>query len=208
MLLPSAVRYLARDGRCDRRGALADAGASTLSNTDRLGQAADGTRGSPTSPDARRCRTDFVDCAGHGAGAHDRKASSRRSRCRPRSWPPCGNAPRTSFDDDLFGAVITVPAYFDDAQRQATKDAAELAGLNVLRLINEPTAAALAYGLDNGSEGLYADLRPRRRHLRRLAAAPDARRVRGGRHRWRLARSAATTSIALLADWALAHARA
>ena len=61
-----------------------------------------------------------------------------------------------SFNDDLFGAVITVPAYFDDAQRQATKDAAQLAGLNVLRLINEPTAAAVAYGLDNGSEGLYA----------------------------------------------------
>jgi molecular chaperone HscA len=61
-----------------------------------------------------------------------------------------------SFDDDLYGAVITVPAYFDDAQRQATKDAAHLAGLKVLRLINEPTAAAVAYGLENGSEGLYA----------------------------------------------------
>ncbi len=61
-----------------------------------------------------------------------------------------------TFSDDLYGAVITVPAYFDDAQRQATKDAAQLAGLNVLRLINEPTAAAVAYGLDNGSEGLYA----------------------------------------------------
>ena len=61
-----------------------------------------------------------------------------------------------SFDDDLYGAVITVPAYFDDAQRQATKDAATLAGLNVLRLINEPTAAAIAYGLDNASEGVYA----------------------------------------------------
>ena len=57
---------------------------------------------------------------------------------------------------DLFGAVITVPAYFDDAQRQATKDAAQLAGLNVLRLLNEPTAAAIAYGLDNAIEGLYA----------------------------------------------------
>ena len=55
-----------------------------------------------------------------------------------------------------IGAVITVPAYFDDAQRQATKDAAQLAGINVLRLINEPTAAAIAYGLDNGSEGIYA----------------------------------------------------
>ena len=62
-----------------------------------------------------------------------------------------------SFDTEaLFGAVITVPAYFDDAQRQATKDAASLAGLNVLRLINEPTAAAIAYGLEHGSEGLYA----------------------------------------------------
>ena len=61
-----------------------------------------------------------------------------------------------TFDDDLFGAVITVPAYFDDAQRQATKDVAQLAGLHVLRLINEPTAAAIAYGLEHGSEGLYA----------------------------------------------------
>lgn len=56
----------------------------------------------------------------------------------------------------LVGAVITVPAYFDDAQRQATKDAAKLAGLSVLRLLNEPTAAAIAYGLDNGAEGTYA----------------------------------------------------
>jgi molecular chaperone HscA len=61
-----------------------------------------------------------------------------------------------TFADDMYGAVITVPAYFDDAQRQATKDAAQLAGLNVLRLINEPTAAAIAYGLDNASEGVYA----------------------------------------------------
>lgn len=61
-----------------------------------------------------------------------------------------------TFDDDIHGVVITVPAYFDDAQRQATKDAAQLAGLNLLRLINEPTAAAIAYGLDNGSEGIYA----------------------------------------------------
>jgi molecular chaperone HscA len=57
---------------------------------------------------------------------------------------------------DLVGAVITVPAYFDDAQRQATKDAARLAGINVLRLLNEPTAAAVAYGLDHGAEGTYA----------------------------------------------------
>lgn len=61
-----------------------------------------------------------------------------------------------SLGDELTGAVITVPAYFDDAQRQATKDAARLAGLNVLRLLNEPTAAAIAYGLENASEGVYA----------------------------------------------------
>ncbi len=61
-----------------------------------------------------------------------------------------------SFDEDLYGAVITVPAYFDDAQRQATKDAAKLAGIHLLRLINEPTAAAIAYGLDNAAEGVYA----------------------------------------------------
>lgn len=61
-----------------------------------------------------------------------------------------------ALGDELVGAVITVPAYFDDAQRQATKDAAQLAGLNVLRLLNEPTAAAIAYGLDNASEGVFA----------------------------------------------------
>ena len=61
-----------------------------------------------------------------------------------------------TLGDDILGAVITVPAYFDDAQRQATRDAARLAGLNVLRLLNEPTAAAIAYGLDNEAEGIYA----------------------------------------------------
>ena len=62
----------------------------------------------------------------------------------------------TTLGGDLTGAVITVPAYFDDAQRQATKDAAKLAGLKVLRLLNEPTAAAVAYGLDSGEEGVVA----------------------------------------------------
>ena len=61
----------------------------------------------------------------------------------------------TALGGELTGAVITVPAYFDDAQRQATKDAARLAGLHVLRLLNEPTAAAVAYGLDNAAEGVY-----------------------------------------------------
>jgi molecular chaperone HscA len=61
-----------------------------------------------------------------------------------------------SLGGDITSAVITVPAYFDDAQRQATKDAAQLAGLEVLRLLSEPTAAAIAYGLDNAAEGVYA----------------------------------------------------
>src|SRR6185436_6644971 len=66
------------------------------------------------------------------------------------------NRAEASLGGDIDGAIVTVPAYFDDAQRQATKDAARLAGLTVLRLLNEPTAAAIAYGLDNGSEGTYA----------------------------------------------------
>jgi molecular chaperone HscA len=66
------------------------------------------------------------------------------------------NRAEAALGGELTGAVITVPAYFDDAQRQATKDAARLAGLNVLRLLNEPTAAAIAYGLDNSAEGIYA----------------------------------------------------
>ncbi|ELY7488824.1 Fe-S protein assembly chaperone HscA [Cronobacter turicensis] len=63
---------------------------------------------------------------------------------------------REALAGDLDGVVITVPAYFDDAQRQGTKDAARLAGLHVLRLLNEPTAAAIAYGLDSGQEGVIA----------------------------------------------------
>ncbi len=67
-----------------------------------------------------------------------------------------GARAKASLGGELAGAVITVPAYFDDAQRQATKDAATLAGLPILRLLNEPTAAAIAYGLDNAAEGIYA----------------------------------------------------
>lgn len=66
------------------------------------------------------------------------------------------NTASETLGGELNGVVITVPAYFDDAQRQATKDAAKLAGLHVLRLLNEPTAAALAYGLDSGQEGVIA----------------------------------------------------
>ena len=73
--------------------------------------------------------------------------------------------------DTVTDAVITVPAYFNDAERQATKEAGEIAGLNVLRIINEPTAAALAYGLDQRQGGrAHPRLRPRWRNVRRLAA--------------------------------------
>src|SRR5438045_808809 len=69
---------------------------------------------------------------------------------------PLRERAEASLGGPLSGAVITVPAYFDDAQRQATKDAGRLAGLNVLRLLNEPTAAAIVYGLDNASQGIFA----------------------------------------------------
>ncbi len=82
-------------------------------------------------------------------------------------------------------AVITVPAYFNDAQRQATKDAGKIAGLEVLRIINEPTAAALAYGLDKTKSRHHRGLRPRRRHLRRLHSRNRRRRVRGEVDQWR-----------------------
>ncbi len=78
---------------------------------------------------------------------------------------------------DLIGAVVTVPAYFDDAQRQATKDAARLAGLNVLRLLSEPTAAAVAYGLDHGGARCVCRLRPRRRNVRHFDSSADEGRV-------------------------------
>ena len=76
-------------------------------------------------------------------------------------------------------AVITVPAYFNDAQRQATKDAGKIAGLEVMRIINEPTAAALAYGLDKQKSRDDRRLRPRRRHLRHFHSRDRRRRVRG-----------------------------
>ncbi len=94
--------------------------------------------------------------------------------------------------DTVTQAVITVPAYFDDAQRTATKEAGTIAGLEVLRIINEPTAAALAYGLDKGSEGRDDPrVRPRRWHVRRVGARDRRRCVRGQvdprrhRARWR-----------------------
>jgi molecular chaperone DnaK len=80
---------------------------------------------------------------------------------------------------EVTQAVITVPAYFNDAQRQATKDAGKISGLEVLRIINEPTAAALAYGLDKKKDEKIAVLRPGRRHVRHLDSRAGRWRVRG-----------------------------
>jgi molecular chaperone HscA len=152
VLLPSIVRYRA-DGRCDigydARAAQADDPEHTIASVKRLMG-----RKLADLPDANRLPYRLADGAGmvhiatpQGAKSAVEVSAQILATLRQRA--------EDSFDSNLLGAVITVPAYFDDAQRQATKDAAELAGLKVLRLINEPTAAALAYGLDNGSEGLY-----------------------------------------------------
>ena len=151
VILPSAVRYRA-DGRIEiGQGALDQSVAdphNTIVSVKRLmgrGQSDLGT-GLPY---------DFVDAPGMvrlntAAGVKSPVEISAEILATLRQRA------EDTFDAELFGAVVTVPAYFDEAQRQATKDAAELAGLHVLRLISEPTAAAIAYGLDNASEGLYA----------------------------------------------------
>ena len=104
--------------------------------------------------------------------------------------------------EDIADAVITVPAYFNDAQRQATKEAGQIAGLNVLRIVNEPTAAALAYGLDKGEQGTdHPGLRPRWRHLRRLAAGDRRRCRRGPRDLAVTTTSVATTGTTAIVEW-------
>jgi len=152
VLLPSIVRYRA-DGRCDigyvAQAAQGDDPEHTIASVKRLMG-----RKLADLPDAGKLPYRLIDGAGmvhvetpQGAKSPVEVSAQILATLRQRA--------EDTFDSDLFGAVITVPAYFDDAQRQATKDAAALAGFKVLRLINEPTAAALAYGLDNGSEGLY-----------------------------------------------------
>jgi molecular chaperone HscA len=153
VLLPSAVRYLP-DGRrqigFDARAAQADDARNTLVSVKRfMGRQLEDVPGRDKLPYqfvARPGMLALATCAGEKTPVE--VSAEILATLRQRA--------EDTFDDDLYGAVITVPAYFDDAQRQATKDAAELAGLKVLRLISEPTAAAVAYGLDNGSEGLYA----------------------------------------------------
>ena len=153
VLLPSAVRYLG-DGRraigFDARTAQAEDAENTIVSVKRfMGRKLADISGRDKLPYR------FVDHPGMVALA-TREGDKTPVEVSAEILASLRQRAEDSFDDDLFGAVITVPAYFDDAQRQATKDAAQLAGLNVLRLISEPTAAAVAYGLDNGSEGLYA----------------------------------------------------
>jgi molecular chaperone HscA len=153
VILPSAVRYLAEGRRQIGHDALAEAALdprNTIVSVKRFMG-----RGLADIADRAKLPYDFIDTPGmvqiqtvDGEKSPVEVSAEILATLRFRA--------EDSFDDDLFGAVVTVPAYFDDAQRQATKDAAQLAGLNVLRLINEPTAAAIAYGLENGSEGLYA----------------------------------------------------
>ncbi len=153
-LLPSAVRYLG-DGRraigADALAAQAEDPLDTIVSVKRMmGRALDDVTGREGMPYR------WVDRPGMVA-LQTREGVKTPVEISAEILAALRQRAEDSFDtDDLFGAVITVPAYFDDAQRQATKDAARLAGLNVLRLVNEPTAAALAYGLDNASEGLYA----------------------------------------------------
>ncbi len=94
--------------------------------------------------------------AGHGEDRHARRREEPGGNLGRPAARACASARNPALGGPIDGAVVTVPAYFDDAQRQATKDAAKLAGLPILRLLNEPTAAAIAYGLDNASEGVYA----------------------------------------------------
>lgn len=153
VILPSAVRYLPNGRRQIGAAALAEAASdpkNTLVSVKRFMG-----RGLADIADRAKLPYDFADAPGmlqirtvDGVKSPVEVSAEILATLRQRA--------EDTFDDELFGAVVTVPAYFDDAQRQATKDAAQLAGLNVLRLINEPTAAAIAYGLENGSEGLYA----------------------------------------------------
>ena len=153
VILPSAVRYLPEGRRQIGAAALAEAATdprNTIVSVKRfMGRGIDDIEGRDKLP------YDFIDAPGmvqintvDGVKSPVEVSAEILATLRFRA--------EDTFDDDVFGAVVTVPAYFDDAQRQATKDAAKLAGLNVLRLISEPTAAAIAYGLENGSEGLYA----------------------------------------------------
>ncbi len=153
VLLPSAVRYIDAQRRQIGQDALAQQSAdpaNTIVSVKRLMG-----RGLADVADARHLPYTLIDAPGM-VKVHTVAGEKSPVEVSAEILATLRFRAEDSFDDDIFGAVITVPAYFDDAQRQATKDAAQLAGLQVLRLINEPTAAAIAYGLDNASEGVYA----------------------------------------------------
>ncbi len=153
VILPSAVRYLENDGRQIGRAALAaqaDDPQNTLVSVKRFMG-----RGVADIVNREQLPYVFVDKPGMLA-LQTRVGEKSPVEVSAEILATLRFRAEDTFNDDLYGAVITVPAYFDDAQRQATKDAAQLAGINVLRLINEPTAAAIAYGLDQASEGVYA----------------------------------------------------
>ncbi len=153
VILPSAVRYLENGGRqigSDALRAQAEDPQNTLVSVKRFMG-----RGLKDIANADKLPYQFVDKPGMLA-IQTRAGEKSPVEVSAEILATLRFRAEDTFNDDLYGAVITVPAYFDDAQRQATKDAAQLAGLNVLRLINEPTAAAIAYGLDQSSEGVYA----------------------------------------------------
>ncbi len=154
VILPSVVRYHAdrvEVGACAKRAAAADP-FNTISSVKRLmgrGLADVKQLGEQLPYRFRQAESQmpFIETVQGGKSPVEISAEILRA-LRERAEATLGG--------ELVGAVITVPAYFDDAQRQATKDAARLAGLNVLRLLNEPTAAAVAYGLDRQAEGVVA----------------------------------------------------
>lgn len=153
VILPSAVRYLENDGRQIGRAALAAQAQdpqNTLVSVKRF-------MGRGVADIANRDQLPYVLVDKPGMLAIQTRVGEKSPvEVSAEILATLRFRAEDTFNDDLYGAVITVPAYFDDAQRQATKDAAQLAGINVLRLINEPTAAAIAYGLDQASEGVYA----------------------------------------------------
>ncbi len=153
VILPSVVRYLSADKRQIGFEALAaqvEDPHNTIASVKRLMG-----RGLRDIADPSRLPYQLIDKPGM-VGLHTAAGEKSPVEVSAEILATLRFRAEDTFDDDVFGAVITVPAYFDEAQRQATKDAAQLAGLNVLRLINEPTAAAIAYGLDNNSEGVFA----------------------------------------------------
>ncbi len=154
ILLPSVVRYLGggqtRIGRAALDGSIADPHNTIVSVKRLMG------RGLGDVAPSDRAAYDFVDDASGMVRLRTVAGVKSPVEVSAEVLATLRQRAEDTFDDELYGAVITVPAYFDDAQRQATKDAAELAGIRVLRLVSEPTAASIAYGLDNAREGLYA----------------------------------------------------